>query len=119
MTRKTEPVSYETIYGTMKFPSLKKAEEFKKSICSWDGFTVETAPDTIQEAVEYHLAMEKGGITEVYALLRTKASERKIRADIARAERETRYHLASLAPRDSIFYKEHFCESYPGYKYGW
>ena len=116
MTSKT--VVYETIYGVMKFPSLKKAEEFKKSICSWDGFTVETAPDTIQEAVEYHLAMEKGGIVEVYALLRTRASESKIRADIARAERETRYHLASLAPRDSIFYREHFDQSHPSYRYG-
>ena len=119
MTRKTEPVAYETIYGWMEFKSLKKAEEFKAKICSWAGFTVETAPDTIQEAVEYHKAYEAGGFEEVYALIRTRSSERKIRADIARAERETRYHLASLAPRDSIFYKEHFQESYPGYKYGW
>ena len=109
----SKPVVYETVYGSMKFPSVKKAEEFKKSICSWDGFTVETAPNTIQEAVEYHLAMEKGGIVEVYALLREKR-ERVERSD---SERRIRYHLASLAPRDSIFYKEHFCQDYPGYRY--
>lgn len=115
MTRKTEPVAYETIYGWMEFPSLKKAEEFKKSICSWEGFTVETAPGSIQEAVEYHLAMEKVGIIEVYALLR----EKRERIERAQSERRLRYHLAKLAPRDSIFYKEHYDESYPGYKYGW
>lgn len=118
MTRKTEPVVFETMYGQMKFPSLKKAQEFKETICSWDGFTVETAPDTIEEAVEYHLAMEKAGITEVYALLRTKQSERRIRAEVARTERETRYRLASLAPKDSMLYREHFDQGYIGYRWG-
>lgn len=113
MTSKS--VVYETVYGTMKFPSKKKAEEFKKTICSWEGFTVDTAPDTIEEAVKYHLAMEKVGITEVYALLR----EKRERIERAESERRLRYHLASLAPRDSTFYKEHYDQSHPGYRYGW
>lgn len=109
----TKPVVFETVYGSMKFPSIKKAEEFKKSICSWDGFTVESAPNTIEEAVEYHLAMEKGGIVEVYALLR----EKRERVEHAASERRIRRHLASLASKESALYKEHFDMSYPGYRY--
>ena len=119
MTRKTEPVAYETIYGWMEFKSLKKAEEFKAKICSWAGFTAATAPSTIQEAVEFHKTYEHGGIPAVYTLIREKQAELRSAVRLAEAERRTRYHLASLAPRDSIFYKEHFQESYPGYKYGW
>lgn len=115
MTRRTqEPVAYETMYGWMEFPSLKKAEEFKKIICSWEGFTVETAPSTIEEAVEFHLAYTKGGVSEVYAVIRAKRE----RIEHAEAERRVRYMLASLAHRESEFYKEHFSQSHPSYKWG-
>lgn len=119
MTRKSKPVAYETIYGWMEFKSIEKAEAFKAKICSWEGFTAATAPRTIQEAVEYHKTYEHGGIPAVYTLIREKQAEQRLAVQIAEAERRTRYHLASLAPRDSVFYKEHFQESYPGYKYGW
>lgn len=117
MTRKikSEPVSIETRYGWMEFKSQEEAAEFKKIICSWEGFTVETAPSTIQEAVEYHLAYEKGGVQEVYAVIRHKEHLKAM----YESERRTRYMLASLAPRESVFYKEHYEQSYPGYKYGW
>ena len=119
MTRKSEPVAYETIYGWMEFPSIKKAEEFKARICSWEGFTAATAPNTIQEAVEYHKTYEHGGFPAVYALIREKQAELRLAVQIAEAERRTRYALAALAPKDSTFYKEHYQESYPGYRYGW
>lgn len=112
---KSESFSIETRYGWMEFKGEKEAAEFKKAICSWEGFTVETAPSTLKEAVEFHLAYEKGGVSEVYAVIRHKEFLR----EMYESERRTRYHLASLAPRESAFYKEHFCESYPGYKYGW
>ena len=115
----SKSVVYETVYGTMKFPSKKKAEEFKKIICSWEGFTVITAPNTIEEAVKYHMAMEKVGITEVYTLMREREAEIRAAMRMAESERRLRYDLARLAPRDSMFYKEHYDQSYPGYRWGW
>lgn len=112
---KSESFSIETRYGWMEFKSAEEGAEFKKIICSWEGFTVETAPSSLKEAVEYHLAYTKGGFAEVYAVIRHKEHLK----EMYESERRTRYHLASLAPRESIFYKEHFSESYPGYKYGW
>lgn len=112
-TRK-EPVSIETRYGWMEFKSLEEAAEFKKTICSWEGFTVETAPSTIAEAVEYHLAYVKGGVAEVFAVIRHKETL----AALYESEKRTRYALAALAPRESIFYKEHYSQSYPGYLWG-
>lgn len=112
---KSEPIAVETRYGWMEFKSAEEGAEFKKIICSWEGFTAETAPNTLEEAVEFHLAYTKGGVAEVYAVIRHK--EHLIA--MYESERRTRYHLASLAPRESSFYKEHFSESYPGYKYGW
>lgn len=114
MKAATEPVAYETVYGWMEFSSLEEAKEFKKTICSWDGFTVATAPDTIQEAVEFHKAYEHGGVAEVYAVIR----EKQLKVRLAEIERSTRYSIASIAPRESVFYKEHFEQTYPGYKYG-
>lgn len=116
MTRKTkrEPIAVETRYGWMEFKGEKEAAEFKKAICSWEGFTVETAPSTLHEAVEFHLAYEKGGVAEVYAVIRHKEHLREIRE----SERRTRYMLASLAPRESAFYKEHFSQEYVGYRWG-
>lgn len=116
MARKIEmePVSIETRYGWMEFASKAKAEEFRAIICSWEGFTVETAPATVEMAVEYHLAYCKGGAAEVYAVIR----HHETLAEIARAERELRYHLASLAPRESILYKSHFCQEHPSYRWG-
>lgn len=111
---KSEPVSIESRYGWMEFKSAQEAAEFKKIICSWEGFTVETAPSTVQEAVEYHLAYEKGGVAEVYAVIRHKEHLEAM----YESERRTRYALAALAPRESIFYKEHYSQSYPGYLYG-
>ncbi len=99
---------YSTIYGDMKFPSKKKAEEFKKIICSWTGFTAATAPDTIEEAVEYHKTYEHGGIPAVYALIREKQAELRAAVRMAEAERRIRYDLARLAARDRISYKEHY-----------
>ena len=116
MTRRTkqEPVAFETMYGWMEFKSQEEAAEFKKIICSWEGFTVETAPSTIKEAVEFHLAYTKAGVSEVYAVIRAKQE----RAERAAAERRVRYMLASVAPRESEFYKSHFSQSHPSYRWG-
>ncbi len=111
---KSEPVSVESRYGWMEFASMAKAEEFRRIICSWSGFTVETAPCTVAEAVEYHKAYCAGGISEVYACIR----HREQIAVVRETERELRYHLASLAPRESLFYKEHYCQEYIGYRWG-
>lgn len=109
-----ETVSVESRYGWMEFESMAKAEEFRRIICSWAGFTADTAPRTVAEAVEYHKAYCAGGVSEVYACIR----HREIMAEIRAAEREARYAAASLAPRDSIFYKQHYCQDYPGYLWG-
>lgn len=114
MSRKPEPIAVETRYGWMEFKSAKAAAEFKKAICSWEGFTVETAPNTLEEAVEFHLAYERGGVAEVLAVIRHKEHLH----ELCEAERRTRYLLASLAPRESALHKEHFEMSHPGYRYG-
>lgn len=114
MARKAEPVSIESRYGWMEFKSAEKAEEFRRIICSWAGFTADTAPRTVAEAVEYHKAYCAGGFPEVYACIR----HREQRIEMARMEREMRYEMARLAPRESIFYKEHYCQDYPGYRWG-
>lgn len=111
---KSELVSVESRYGWMEFESMAKALEFRRIICTWAGFTADTAPSTVAEAVEYHMAYCAGGVAEVYAAMR----HREQMAAIRSAEREARYHAARLAPRDSIFYKEHYCQDYPGYRWG-
>ena len=111
---KSETVSVESRYGWMEFESMPKALEFYRIICSWAGFTAETAPRTIAEAVEYHKAYCAGGVAEVYAAMRHREQMAAIRA----AEREARYAAARLAPRESLFYKEHYCQEHPSYRWG-
>lgn len=111
---KSEPVSVESRYGWMEFESMAKAEEFRRIICSWSGFTADTAPSTVAEAVEYHKAYCAGGVSEVYAAMR----HREQIAAVREAERELRYKMASLAPRESLFYKEHYCQDHPSYRWG-
>ena len=109
-----ETVTVESRYGSMEFESMPKALEFYRIIRTWAGFTADTAPRSIAEAVEYHKAYCAGGVSEVYACIRHREHMAAIRA----AEREARYAAAKLAPRDSIFYKEHYCQDYPGYRWG-
>ena len=108
-----ETVSVESRYGWMEFESMAKAEEFRRIICTWAGFTADTAPRTVAEAVEYHKAYCAGGVSEVYAVIR----HREMMAEIRASARAARRAAASLAPRDSILYKEHFSPSYPGYRW--
>ena len=111
---KSEPVSVESRYGWMEFESQAKAEEFRRTICSWAGFTADTAPATVAQAVEYHLAYTKGGFSEVYACIR----HREYLHAVAEAKRDLQYQLAKLAPRDSELYRSHFCQDHPSYRWG-
>lgn len=95
MPLETDSLAYETVYGTMEFACFNEAEEFKKAICSWEGFTATTCPNTVQEAVEYHLAYKKGGTYEVYALIREKQAELRAAVRLAESERRTRQELTT------------------------
>jgi len=121
----------QTPYGTMKFKSARAADDFYCTIRTWREFHTRpegwrALPISLEEAVTYHLAYTTGGFEEVEKVFAIcTASSHK--ADVARAQAdaerraasETRYAIASLAPRDSALYREHFDMSYPGYKWGW
>ncbi len=84
MSKKT--VKIETRYGTMTFKTWPEAYEFRETIATWTGFTEETRPTRVEEAVEYHLAYVEGGFAEVRHVMRER--EREI-AERKRIERES------------------------------
>lgn len=83
MSKKT--VQIKTRYGTMTFKSWIEAYEFRETIATWSGFTEETRPTRVEEAVEYHLAYVEGGFAEVRHVMRER--ERVI-AEQARSRQE-------------------------------
>ena len=121
----------ETPYGSMKFKSQKAAAEFYYAIRSWGEF--ETRPEgwrarpcSLTTAVAYHLAYTTGGFAEVekvYASEMVAWEAWEAASTVAEAQHReavaVRYAIASLAPKDSILYREHHDMSYPGYKWGW
>ena len=134
----------ETPYGSMKFKSQKAAAEFYYAIRSWGEFKTRpegwrAQPYSLTKAVAYHLAYTTGGFEEVEKVYEaemvawdewdaartvTDAQRREaVSARYAFAQRReavsARYAFASLAPKDSVLYREHYDMSYPGYKWGW
>lgn len=73
---KEPPMVVPSSYGSMTFNPRSKAYEFYEAIASWPGFTKETRPRTISQAVEYHKAYEYGGVAEVYAAISAFAKEK-------------------------------------------
>jgi hypothetical protein len=98
-TRKTLVV--ETRYGTMKFTATEteSAHEvgyrFREIIKTWAGFTEETRPVRIEEAVEYHLAYVEGGVEEVRHVMREREAEIR-----ARKAREAEIERMGGMPRE-------------------
>jgi hypothetical protein len=87
-------VKIETRYGTMEFKSWPKAHEFKEIIRTWTGFTEESRPVTVEQAVEYHLAYCEGGFAEVRAV------QREVERKLAEIQREE--YAAYLAKLEAI-----------------
>lgn len=121
----------ETPYGSMKFKSKKEAGEFYDAIRSWGEFKTRpegwrAQPHTLPAAVAYHLAYVTGGFAEVEEVYKSEMAAwdawdaaRKISDEQHREAVSGRYAIASLAPKDSVLYREHFDMSYPGYKWGY
>lgn len=72
MSKKTvkQEFTIETRYGSMTFESSPEAYKFLETIATWSGFTEETRPTSVQQAVEYHLAYVEGGFAEVRHVMR-------------------------------------------------
>lgn len=110
--------------GTKYFASFDKSWEFMRKIEAWPGWSVRP-PITREEAVDYHLSYERGGIpavleleTRLYTIeLAKKRREMAIALEL-KIEKEHRYAMARLAPRDSHEYRVHFDSWHPGYKWG-
>lgn len=94
----SKTIKFETRYGTMAFKTYIEGYEFRETIATWSGFTEETRPTRIEEAVEYHLAYVEGGFAEVRHVMRER--ERKIE-ESRRLEREAEgipFELRGLPP---------------------
>ena len=109
--------------GSMTFKSGMAAWEFRTLIASWPGFT--RPPITREEAVDYHLAYESGGIPAVLGLERSIVAEEHA-SELARVhlermretEKRLRYAMASMADPRSDEYRSHFDSWHPDYKWG-
>jgi len=88
----SKKIKIETRYGTMTFKSWIEGYEFRDTIATWSGFTEETRPTRVEEAVEYHLAYVEGGVAEVRHVMRER--EREIRETAARELEEKSYYDA-------------------------
>ncbi len=82
----SKKIKIETRYGTMTFKTWIEGYEFVGTIATWSGFTEETRPTSVEQAVEYHLAYVEGGFAEVRHVMRER--EREI-AERTRIERES------------------------------
>jgi len=110
--------------GVKHFASFDKSWEFMRKIEAWSGWSTRP-PITREEAVDYHLAYESGGIpavlvreSELYARdLAEKRRDMAIALEL-RMEKEHRYAMARLAPRDSHEWRMHFDSWHPLYKWG-
>lgn len=110
--------------GVKHFASFDKSWEFMRKIEAWSGWSTRP-PITREEAVDYHLTYESGGIpavlareAELYARdLAEKRREMAIALEL-KMEKEHRYAMARLAPRDSHEWRMHFDSWHPLYKWG-
>jgi hypothetical protein len=115
----------------MKFKSQKAAGEFYDLIRSWGEFKTRpegwrARPLSLTKAVAYHLAYTTGGFAEVEKVYEAEMTAwadwdagRTVTEDQHLEAVSARYAIASLAPKDSVLYREHHDMSYPGYKWGW
>lgn len=110
--------------GSMWFRSHDAAWEFTSKIEAWAGFSSRQLL-TREEAVDYHLAYCEGGATAVLAMeaARTARIQAETMAELhrktlAEADRQHRYAMASMMPKDSTEYRTHFDSWHPGYKWG-
>jgi hypothetical protein len=110
----TKTLTVTTKSGKMTFSSKASAWEFFLKISTFQGFTKETLPRNVEEAVEYHLTFERSGLEGVFALIRHTEEMQAI----AKAEKSARYAAAQLAPRDSHVYRSHFDSRYGEYLWG-
>lgn len=117
------PYTVTVTRGSMTFKSGMAAWEFRTLIATWPRFT--RPPITREEAVDYHLAYEKGGEEAVLALERSiiereQAEEMQLALGlmIQETERRMRYAKASMADPRSYEYKSHFDSWHPDYRYG-
>jgi len=117
-------VKIKGVLGTMSFGSFDKSWKFMRTIEGWSGWSTRP-PITREEAVDYKLSYERGGVPAVLALeaelyardLAEKRREVAIALEL-KMEKEHRYAMARLAPRDSHEYRMHFDSGHPLYKWG-
>jgi len=110
--------------GSMTFRSHMAAWEFRTKIESWPGFA--TKQDlTREEAVDYHLAYCRGGAAAVLeqeriliARKHTEAMAEAQRRALYEMEKQQRYAMARMAPRDSDLYRSHYDMWHPSYRWG-
>ncbi len=110
--------------GSMSFRSHMAAWEFATKIEQWPGFATKQML-TREEAVDYHLAYCEGGVPAVLALEQilitrkhTEAMAEAQRRAIYEMEKQQRYAMARMAPRDSDLYRSHYDMWHPEYKWG-
>lgn len=110
--------------GSMKFRSHMAAWEFATKIEQWPGFATKQML-TREEAVDYHLAYCEGGVPAVLALEQilitrkhTEAMAEAQRKAVYELEKQQRYAMARMAPRDSDLYRTHYDMWHPEYRWG-
>jgi hypothetical protein len=120
----------ETTRGTMKFKTQKQAYDFFCTIGTWGEFRAReegwrAMPCSLTQAVEYHLAYTQGGFEEVekvyaerFAASIVRQQEQARLKALYAPEKELRYAVAALAPRDSELYLSHYSMSHPSYRWG-
>ncbi len=110
--------------GTKSFRGFDESWVFMRKIEAWAGWSVHP-PINREEAVDYQLTYERGGIPavleleqELYAQALTEKRREMAIALEVKMEREHRYAMARLAPRDSHEYRMHFDSWHPEYRWG-
>ena len=111
MSKKIKTVTVTTKFGEMTFADKATAWDFLMTILTFPGFSKDSAPRNVEEAVEYHLTFERSGLEGVYARIR---HIEKMSA-MSKHSRDIRRSVAALHPRDSHEFRSHFDSSYSGY----
>lgn len=107
----SKTVTYTTKFGGMSFADRETAWDFLMTILTFPGFSKDSAPRNVEEAVEYHLTFERSGLEGVYARIRH-IEEMNAMAKHASVIRRA---VAASAPRDSHEFRSHFDSTYSGY----
>ena len=117
-------VKIESSRGSMSFRSHAASWEFTTKIEQWAGFPTSQWL-TREEAVEYHLAYCEGGVPAVMAVyaariarLEAEAMAEAHRKAVYEVEKQHRYAMASMMPKESHEYRSHFDSWYPYFKWG-